>query len=1375
MSDMAVQYERLQAATFTAWINSRLAGLDIQLESLSKLGDGITLIKLIEVLSDSKVNDGKYSKKPRMRVQIVDNLSLALAHTASFGVNVTARPANFIDGDIKMILGFVWSLICSFQINSVHLELVDDDDDYEFDESVDAGDVSRLEGDGSGQLGSGDAGAAAGGASPRIDSPAGRSRTPDRLGTPSPRPRRNSAAKVSSASVASDLLEWVKATVKDYALSVTNLTSSFSDGKVFCALCEVLEPSALTFADVPAEPAARLELAFAVAESSFDIPRLLVAEAVTAMPDKYSIMTYLSYFRTYQVSSSKASAKAEASTRALQEAQSKLKNTADSVASLKVSVTEQAAELSTVQAELAAANDTISKLSTKSSHLDELLKAQTSAREAAEAAEAAAAAQAADLARQLESAAQAPPPHPPSPPPTCTVATQTGPFDELDLLHAALAAQAAEFEAKLAAQAAAHVAELEAARREQLDREKEATARDAAHASELAAAKAEAEAQAKAQAEAHASELAAVASAVEHASSHEAELAATAANSAAHEAQLEAQLAAVTAEAEARAAELTAAAETAAAREAELTASAAARQAELEAKLAAAADEAKAREAELGETKASLAEHVEALTLVRTKFENERTKRKALKELSIALTSERDDLNAELAKLMSSLEASGESMDELRGAAVHKLESAKKKAAAYKEALVAEREKSEAITAKALKLKSTNSALKDELRQCMAFKDALIASKAKGKVYKAKVAELKGQLEDAVGRLLKEKTKRKAAEASLVTAQSSPSSAPANAGPSHAPSMSPADVHNIHALETSLIGAISSELDKQREQVRRRMQAAKARKAEARTRATAGGSPDHELAPEDTPDAPAASSPSEPAPAARQAQAQAKPKPKPKMPMSVSSVEDPVCGAVGTELEKQRQMMAARIAALKARKAKIKAGEIPRTPRTPPREAAGGAGGSGLNTSSETETPRAGAKDKAMISALQKKLVSVKKKNKALASKLTSVKKARKTEKVKDGMGDTFSMEASLVAAVGSEMDKQRERTLAMLKAAKARKAANRSRSTVAGSESAAATGREKQSGTSGAASRSTKSSNGSVGSGERSAFDHLNVQKTEDSVRGAVGAELDKQRLMMKAIMAKKKAAKVAKREAAAVARRRGSVADLRASASAADFGASDSLSIPSSVMLTPVSSRPSTPCGGRRGSLSVADLASSPGGNEEASRLKKELKLSRKKLKAVSVKLSDVKGKNKKLVERLETLKKRDKSSKLKAGMGESVFSAETTLTTAVSSELDKQRKRMALALAAARKRKAARKAGGAGSAGASSEIKSQGSRANDAAPRTATAAAPASSRPAASEANATVLASAVATELDKQRQFVSAQLARAKARRAAKRAKA
>lgn len=71
------EWKRIQKKTFTRWCNEHLKKQGIEIEDLATdFGDGIKLIVLLESLSQKKV--GRYSKKPRVHAQRMENIETAL-------------------------------------------------------------------------------------------------------------------------------------------------------------------------------------------------------------------------------------------------------------------------------------------------------------------------------------------------------------------------------------------------------------------------------------------------------------------------------------------------------------------------------------------------------------------------------------------------------------------------------------------------------------------------------------------------------------------------------------------------------------------------------------------------------------------------------------------------------------------------------------------------------------------------------------------------------------------------------------------------------------------------------------------------------------------------------------------------------------------------------------------------------------------------------------------------------------------------------------------------------------------------------------------------------------------------------------------------
>lgn len=70
-------WKQIQRNVFTRWCNERLKVVSVEIKELpSDFLDGVKLIALVQVLSKKMV--GRYSKKPRVHAQKMENVDLAL-------------------------------------------------------------------------------------------------------------------------------------------------------------------------------------------------------------------------------------------------------------------------------------------------------------------------------------------------------------------------------------------------------------------------------------------------------------------------------------------------------------------------------------------------------------------------------------------------------------------------------------------------------------------------------------------------------------------------------------------------------------------------------------------------------------------------------------------------------------------------------------------------------------------------------------------------------------------------------------------------------------------------------------------------------------------------------------------------------------------------------------------------------------------------------------------------------------------------------------------------------------------------------------------------------------------------------------------------
>ncbi|XP_065345561.1 spectrin beta chain, non-erythrocytic 1 isoform X4 [Cloeon dipterum] len=134
----ALQEERLhiQKKTFTKWINSFLSKARMEVEELfTDLSDGKRLLKLLEIISGERL--GK-PNNGRMRVHKIENVnkSLAFLHTKVRLESIGAE--DIVDGNPRLILGLIWTIILRFQIQEIEIEVEEDNESSEKRSAKDA-------------------------------------------------------------------------------------------------------------------------------------------------------------------------------------------------------------------------------------------------------------------------------------------------------------------------------------------------------------------------------------------------------------------------------------------------------------------------------------------------------------------------------------------------------------------------------------------------------------------------------------------------------------------------------------------------------------------------------------------------------------------------------------------------------------------------------------------------------------------------------------------------------------------------------------------------------------------------------------------------------------------------------------------------------------------------------------------------------------------------------------------------------------------------------------------------------------------------------------------------------------------------------------
>ncbi|XP_070786055.1 alpha-actinin-3b isoform X6 [Enoplosus armatus] len=114
-------WEKQQRKTFTAWCNSHLRKAGTQIENIEEdFRNGLKLMLLLEVISGERLPK---PDKGKMRFHKIANVNKALDFICSKGVKLVSIGAEeIVDGNGKMTLGMIWTIILRFAIQDISVE-----------------------------------------------------------------------------------------------------------------------------------------------------------------------------------------------------------------------------------------------------------------------------------------------------------------------------------------------------------------------------------------------------------------------------------------------------------------------------------------------------------------------------------------------------------------------------------------------------------------------------------------------------------------------------------------------------------------------------------------------------------------------------------------------------------------------------------------------------------------------------------------------------------------------------------------------------------------------------------------------------------------------------------------------------------------------------------------------------------------------------------------------------------------------------------------------------------------------------------------------------------------------------------------------------
>lgn len=105
------QWKSMQLKTFTKWINARLkkSGMEEVADLYEEAKTGSPFAKLFQALGKGTI---VHTKNPRSRIVMMENIKYVIDFIVAQGIRlVNIGSADIVDGDEKLILGLVWTII----------------------------------------------------------------------------------------------------------------------------------------------------------------------------------------------------------------------------------------------------------------------------------------------------------------------------------------------------------------------------------------------------------------------------------------------------------------------------------------------------------------------------------------------------------------------------------------------------------------------------------------------------------------------------------------------------------------------------------------------------------------------------------------------------------------------------------------------------------------------------------------------------------------------------------------------------------------------------------------------------------------------------------------------------------------------------------------------------------------------------------------------------------------------------------------------------------------------------------------------------------------------------------------------------------------
>lgn len=236
-------WEQTQYKAFRNWVNINLTSVKSSIQNLeSDFKNGTRLAQLIEVLQKKSI--GKWNKEPKRQMQELENLNIAITAIQKDNVKlVNIGSTDINEGNLKIILGLIWTLIQHYHINQLDFL---DEDSLTTSQKIEHKDKPKVKG------------------------------------------IKNLGAK-------EKLLTIVNEIVKPWNYVAKNFTTDFEDGKILQCLAHTRDPKTIRDPSLFGnDKHANVKEAFASFDK-FGIPRVMDDEDVCERHDEKAMMTLLGY------------------------------------------------------------------------------------------------------------------------------------------------------------------------------------------------------------------------------------------------------------------------------------------------------------------------------------------------------------------------------------------------------------------------------------------------------------------------------------------------------------------------------------------------------------------------------------------------------------------------------------------------------------------------------------------------------------------------------------------------------------------------------------------------------------------------------------------------------------------------------------------------------------------------------------------------------------------------------------------------------------------------------------------------------------------------------------------------------------------------